>query len=204
MDTPSSEVDFHSWLTTLDFDECEPRLLKLLIYFLQENKSLATSNCDLRERLQEAQRRANLLEANQGNSISSYLFPSRGCFQLWVTERFHEIETGLTLLEQHYPRLGVSGARKTHVDFFFQDINDQYLLMNLYFYDRRLRDDPMNVLSSLNEAQQHVENELCVSQNKIRKMIVANSTAQGIEDICTVNHTEFVCIEGSYRLLIGS
>jgi len=200
MDCPTTEQDFYSWLTAQDFSECEPRTLKLLIYFLQENKNLASTNCELQERLHSLQEKLYTWENAKPEESSPYLFSSRNCFLLWTAERFHEIENGLTLLQKNYPREGMESSRKIHVDFLFQDINEQYLLLNLYFFDRRLRDDPMNPLSSLNEAHDHLLKELCISSSKVRKMIISNTREQGIEDLCAVNNTEFVCIQGSYSI----
>ena len=174
--------------------------MKLLMYFLQENKTLATINCELQEKLSILQEKLYTWEAHQPPANSPYLFSSRNCFLLWTAERFHEIENGLTLLQKNYPREGMETSRKIHVDFLFQDINEQYLLLNLYYFDRRLRDDPMNPLSSLNEAHDYLTKELSISPGMVRKMIISNTREQGIEDLCPINNTEFVCIQGSYSI----
>lgn len=200
MECPTTDQDFYKWLTTQDFSECEPKTLKLLMYFLQENKTLATINCDLQEKLSLLQEKIYTWEVHQPLESSPYLFSSRNCFLLWTAERFHEIENGLTLLQKNYPREGMVTSRKIHVDFLFQDINEQYLLLNLYYFDRRLRDDPMNPLSSLNEAQDHLMKELSISPSRVRKMIISNTREQGIGDLCSINNTEFVSIQGSYSI----
>ena len=70
-----------------------------------------------------------------------------------------EIERGCALLQRNFPRQGSKGT-KFHVDYLFPDGNRQHLLVEVLYYDRRLRQDPMTNICCLKQGQKVLSYEL--------------------------------------------
>lgn len=196
----SNEDLFHKVLNDLDLQNTNPDTIKFLLFLLQENKYLLKDNYHLREdsiRLEQEIKKLKKLLREQNNR---FLFSNRRVFTHWISEKMSEIERGSSLLQRNFPRRGLEGTTKFHVDYLFQDGNRQHLLAEVVYYDRRLPQDPMTNICCLKTAQKALSKELSISSKYIRMMILTNELSNGLADLCTINQIELVCVSGDYSI----
>ena len=191
---------FNKVVNGLDIHDMNPDALKFIIFLLQENKYLVRENYRLREENVQLEENIQQLKELVRDQNNRFLFSNRRVFTHWISEKMAEIERGSSLLQRNFPRRGLEGSTKFHVDYLFQDGNRQHLLIEVLYYDRRLRQDPMTNICCLKQAQEVLSKELSINTKYIRTMILTNELSNGLADLCTINQIELVCITGDYSI----
>ena len=191
---------FQKVLGALDINTLSSDTLKLMMFMLQENKHLVQDNYKIRETCSHLENEINNLREQLRDQNNRFLFANKSIFTHWISDKMAEIERGCALLQKNFPRQGLEGCTKFHVDYLFQDGNHQHLLVEVLYYDRRLRQDPMTNICCLKQAQQVLSNELSIAPKYIRMMILTNELSNGLADLCTINQIELVSISGDYSI----
>ena len=196
----AEEGAFQQFLLDLDFHSCPEDVIRVMMFLLKENKYLISDNFELRESHFQLQKEIDELRELVHNPTSTFLFPDRKFFVNWCLARLEEIERGCSLLQRNYPRNGLDRSCKCHIDYLLQDVNKQYLLVEVIYWDRRLKYDPITNIACLQDAQKYLCKEMSVPENRIRKMILTNSCANGLNELCSINHIELVQVRGHYSV----
>ena len=200
-DDESDEEDlFQKVLSNLDINRLNPDTVKLMMFMLQENKHLVNDNYKIREAYSTLESEVNELREQLRDQNNRFLFSNKSVFTHWISDKMSEIERGCALLQRNFPRQGLEGCTKFHVDYLFQDGNRQHLLVEVLYYDRRLRQDPMTNICCLKQGQKVLSYELSVAPKYIRMMILTNELSNGLKDLCTINQIELVSISGDYSI----
>ena len=199
-DESDSDDLFQKVLGALDINNLSPDIVKLMMFMLQENKHLIQDNYKIRDAYSHLETEVNQLRDQVREKNDRFLFSNKSIFTHWISDKMSEIERGCALLQRNFPRHGLDGCTKVHVDYLFQDGNRQHLLVESLYYDRRLRQDPMTNICCLKQAQKILSKELSIAPKYIRMMILTNELSNGLADLCTINQIELVSISGDYSI----
>ncbi|MCO4783263.1 MAG: hypothetical protein KC646_13135 [Candidatus Cloacimonetes bacterium] len=197
-DDLEDQSDFNTMLFNEDFEDCSPTILKMFFYLLNENKQLVQQKSDLLEKSNDVQSQLSTLRNELYSKHKNSLFPSNKLFKAWVLDKFLEIEQGLNFIERKYPKGGLCSNKKVFIDYLYQDINDRFILVEVLYFSKGLKDDLMTYIARLEQAKDHLSTTRAVAKHKIRKLIVSNFIDQSVVDGCTLNQVELVHVKGVY------
>lgn len=197
-DDLEDQSDFNTMLFNEDFEDCSPAILKMFFYLLNENKQLVQEKSDLLENNSTLESNISRLKDELYLKHKKNLFPSNKLFKSWVLEKFLEIEQGLNFIERNYPKGGLCSNKKVFIDYLYQDINNKFILVEVLYFSKGLKDDLMTYIARLEQAKKQLSETRAVAKHKIRKLIVSNYIDQSIVDGCTLNQVELVHVKGVY------
>ncbi|PCJ18186.1 MAG: hypothetical protein COB02_11395 [Candidatus Cloacimonadota bacterium] len=192
------QSDFNTALYDEDFEDCSPSTLKMLFYLLNENKQLVQEKSKMLEENHSLSSQLSCLKNDLYKSCGENIFPSKKLFKSWILDKFIEIEQGLDFIERNYPKGGLCSNKKVYIDYLYQDVNDKFILVEVLFFSKGLKDDLMTYIARLEQASQHLSKTRAVATHKIRKMIISNFVDQSIMDACTLNQVELIYVKGIY------